>query len=143
MAEHERLAYELKGENKVISIKYEELKKALEKKGGNANQHASELERLKSQYEKETTKFQLKIAALKEKVQDRDQSLKDLTEKLKTFAKASSKVTNMEAYIEKLEKETDALRAKYIVDAELLQQKLEAKASFEARTLKEKLEMAL
>ena len=49
----------------------------------------------------------------------------------------------MEAYIEKLEKETDALRAKYVVDAELLQQKLEAKASFEARTLKEKLEMAL
>jgi hypothetical protein len=66
-----------------------------------------------------------------------------LTEKLKTFAKASSKVTNMETHIEKLEKETDALRAKYIVDAELLQQKLEAKASFEARTLKEKLEMAL
>ena len=120
MADHERLELMLRGENKVISIKYEELKKALEKKGGNANQHASELERLKSQYEKETTKLQLKIAALKEKVQDRDQSIKDLTEKLKTHAKASSKVPSMEAYIEKLEKETDALRAKHIVDLELI-----------------------
>ena len=58
---------------------------------------------------------------MKEKVHDRESSIKDLTERLKTLAKASSKVANMEVYIEKLEKEADALKAKYVVDAELLQ----------------------
>ena len=143
VAEHERAVYELRGQKTVLTVKYEELRKALDKKGGSANQHAAESERLKSQHEKETTKLQLKIAALKEKVHDRESSIKDLTEKLKMLAKASSKVTNMEAHIEKLEKEADALKAQYVVDAELLQQKLEAKGRFEARTLREKLEVAL
>ena len=121
MAEHERAVYELRGQKTVLTVKYEELRKALDKKGGSANQHAAESERLKSQHEKEITKLQLKIAALKEKVHDRESSIKDLTERLKTLAKASSKVANMEAHIEKLEKEADALKAKYVVDAELLQ----------------------
>ena len=42
---------------------------------------------------------------------DRESAIKDLTEKLKMLAKASSKVTSMEAHIEKLEKEADALKA--------------------------------
>ena len=57
IAEHERALYELRGENKVLQIKYEELRKALEQKGGNSNKHSAELERLKSQYEKEITKL--------------------------------------------------------------------------------------
>ena len=72
MAEHERAVYELRGQKTVLTVKYEELRKALDKRGGSANQHAAESERLKSQHEKEITKLQLKIAALKEKVHDRE-----------------------------------------------------------------------
>ena len=102
--EHEREVYELRGAKKTIEIQYEELKKALAKRGGSENQYRAELEKVKSAWERDIAKYQLKISALKEKVEDKDQQLKDMTEKLKQMAKNASKLSNMEAYIEKLER---------------------------------------
>ena len=49
----------------------------------------------------------------------------------------------MQEYIENLEKQLDELKAKFVVDAELLKQKLLAQSDLQLRTLKEKLEVAL
>ena len=42
------------------------------------------------------------------------------------LSKNGSKITNMQEYIENLERQLDELKAKFVVDAELLKQKLEA-----------------
>ena len=49
----------------------------------------------------------------------------------------------MQEYIENLERQLDELKAKFVVDAELLKQKLLAQSDLQLRTLKEKLEVAL
>ena len=59
------------------------------------------------------------------------------------LSKNGSKITNMQEYIENLEKQLDELKAKFVVDAELLKQKLLAQSDLQLRTLKEKLEVAL
>lgn len=59
------------------------------------------------------------------------------------LSKNGSKMTNMQEYIENLERQLDELKAKFVVDAELLKQKLEAQSDLQLRTLKEKLEVAL
>lgn len=59
------------------------------------------------------------------------------------LSKNGSKITNMQEYIENLERQLDELKAKFVVDAELLKQKLEAQSDLQLRTLKEKLEVAL
>ena len=59
------------------------------------------------------------------------------------LSKNGSKITNMQEYIENLERQLDELKAKFVVDAELLKQKLLAQSDLQLRTLKEKLEVAL
>lgn len=59
------------------------------------------------------------------------------------LSKNGSKITNMQEYIENLERQLDELKAKFVVDAELLKQKLQAQSDLQLRTLKEKLEVAL
>ena len=49
----------------------------------------------------------------------------------------------MQEYIDNLERQLDELKAKFVVDAELLKQKLLAQSDLQLRTLKEKLEVAL
>ena len=59
------------------------------------------------------------------------------------LSKNGSKITNMQEYIDNLERQLDELKAKFVVDAELLKQKLLAQSDLQLRTLKEKLEVAL
>ena len=97
-------------------MQYEELKKAIAKKGGNENHYKMELEKMKAAHEKDIHKFTLKITSLKEIVKDKDAELKEMLAKLKASAKDASKFAHMEEHIAILEREKDELKAKQKVD---------------------------